>query len=390
MLDETGATMAGQMLPENSVVSAVDPMPAQQGFVRSAPDQAHASTSHVKNGSDSDLPQGVPQSIGITGERSSEANDVHQIPGPELKSADELGKSSRPAAATERAQQVVTAQSEVLPRSSRYVMKAVPARAGDGPPLTVMADIVSRSRDVGLSAAHRAEAAANPAGVVRVRSRETASSGIAAPATQMTREAIDVRQEIPQPCAPAGAGQVQPAGDTSRQAAPAGGLIRHDVIAALDRDAGNAPVHWIHATPQRAEAGFHDPSLGWVSVRAQADGSSVHASIVPTSSEAAQVLSSHLATLNTHLAESQTNVRTVTMSAQERAWSSGGFGEGMPGGQQQHHGERRESAQTSESNARAGGLSAIFSPARKESLTASRSASSTKAGSIGFHISVVA
>jgi len=62
----------------------------------------------------------------------------------------------------------------------------------------------------------------------------------------------------------------------------------------LDRPASNAELHWIHARDNRAEAGFEDPSIGWVRVRAHVDASGVHASVIPGSTEAAEALGAHV------------------------------------------------------------------------------------------------
>jgi hypothetical protein len=72
---------------------------------------------------------------------------------------------------------------------------------------------------------------------------------------------------------------------------------------------------WVHAGMRRAEAGFEDPALGWIGVRAQLDASGVHAALVPGSAAAAQSLGSHLAGLNTYLVEHHAPVDSLTLEA---------------------------------------------------------------------------
>jgi flagellar hook-length control protein FliK len=65
----------------------------------------------------------------------------------------------------------------------------------------------------------------------------------------------------------------------------------------------------------QAEAGYQDPALGWIGVRAEASGGAVHATLVPQSSDAAQALSGHMAGLHTYLAENRTPVETLTLAS---------------------------------------------------------------------------
>lgn len=105
-----------------------------------------------------------------------------------------------------------------------------------------------------------------------------------------------------------------------------------ETFAALDTPArATAPV-WMHAGPQRAEAGFQDPSLGWVGVRADISGGGIHAVIVPDSAQAAQVLSTHMQGLNLHLADQHLPVETLSL----QAGASGQGGTNQGGGQQNH------------------------------------------------------
>lgn len=108
--------------------------------------------------------------------------------------------------------------------------------------------------------------------------------------------------------------------------------ISHDPFAALDAAPNAEGPSWIHAGTHQAEAGFQDPSLGWVGVRAQVSGDGIHASLLPGSADAAQALSGHLAGLNTYLAEQHTPVATLTMAANPDAQS--GYSSGQSPQQQ--------------------------------------------------------
>lgn len=140
---------------------------------------------------------------------------------------------------------------------------------------------------------------------------------------------------------PAAAGATPGAGSGSSSLSASGlhsssaSLIAHDTFAALDGDAPAGSFSWTHAGANRAEAGFEDPALGWVGVRADLGGGGVHASLVPGSAEAAQMLGSHLAGLNDYLAERYPAVGVVTVAGHENSGTltnahSGSGGESGP------------------------------------------------------------
>lgn len=121
-----------------------------------------------------------------------------------------------------------------------------------------------------------------------------------------------------------------------------------ETFAALDAEPAAGSPGWIHANARQAEAGFQDPALGWVGVRADLSGGGVHAAILPGSAEAAQSLSGHLAGLNAHLAAEQIPVDSLRMAhtpgsessvanqnANQGAMQGGQQGMGQQGAQQQ-------------------------------------------------------
>jgi hypothetical protein len=101
-----------------------------------------------------------------------------------------------------------------------------------------------------------------------------------------------------------------------------------DAFAEIDAATTTAVVPtWVHAGAHQAEAGYQDPALGWVSVRADLSGGGVHASLVPGSSDAATALDGHLAGLNAFLAEHHSGFAAVTVSAPEVRWGDAGSGQ---------------------------------------------------------------
>jgi len=114
-----------------------------------------------------------------------------------------------------------------------------------------------------------------------------------------------------------------------------------EAFAALDGAGGGAErPAWIHTGAHHAEAGYEDPALGWVSVRADLGGGVVHASLVPGSVEAAQTLVTHLTGLSDFLAQRHPSVETVTVAAPEGGWGERSMGQQMQQGTGQQGGEQ--------------------------------------------------
>lgn len=97
--------------------------------------------------------------------------------------------------------------------------------------------------------------------------------------------------------------------------ASSGGTQAGETFSALDADVAPNAATWTHAGGQLAEAGFNDPSLGWVSVRAEMGGGGIHAALVPGTVEAAQTLGGHIPGLSDYLAERHTLVETLTLAS---------------------------------------------------------------------------
>lgn len=115
---------------------------------------------------------------------------------------------------------------------------------------------------------------------------------------------------------------------TSASNGPAGS----DPFSVLDADQAAGPMSWIHAGAHRAEAGYLDPALGWVSVRAEAVSGGIHAAVVPGSPEAAQVLGGHMTGLSSHLAQQHGDTTTVTLASAQDGRDGLGWGSQAGGG----------------------------------------------------------
>jgi hypothetical protein len=181
------------------------------------------------------------------------------------------------------------------------------------------------------------------------------------------------------------AGATAAAPGNSAAAQPAGPQA---TFAALDAGTAVGTPSWIHAGGRQAEAGFQDPALGWVGVRADLSGGSVHAALVPGSTEAAQALSGHLAGLSAYLQEQQTPVATLTMAAPGTSGMEAGVDQSMQQSAGQH-GDQNPPAAT-QSSAQPGADASA--PATAMSATATNAAFNVIAyaeGSRGTHISVM-
>ena len=88
-----------------------------------------------------------------------------------------------------------------------------------------------------------------------------------------------------------------------------------ETFATIDAQERGPTSQWTFSGSHRAEAGFQDPSLGWISVRAQADAGGIHAVVVPESDGAAQVLGTHLAGLNAHMTPHYEHLNPVTLAS---------------------------------------------------------------------------
>ena len=179
-----------------------------------------------------------------------------------------------------------------------------------------------------------------------------------------------------------------PAGLAPRTPAATSVPESREAFTTLDAEGAAGRPTWIHAGAQRAEAGFHDPALGWVGVRADTSGGGVHAELVSGSADAAQTLGGHLAGLSAYLDENPTPVETLTLSSSGSGWTAPGNGHGSGDGMQQGagHQTREETTQRADSRAHSGSSTAP----ELSVWSVDRDGSARTARQDGNHISVMA
>jgi hypothetical protein len=124
-----------------------------------------------------------------------------------------------------------------------------------------------------------------------------------------------------------------------------------DTFTALDRESALGTPGFTHAGGQHAEAGFQDPELGWVGVRADLNTSGIHATLVPSSADAAQSLSGHLAGLSSHLVEQQAPLASLSMASPGESGIENGLGQGtQQGAEGNAQGNTSAESQTSQTD----------------------------------------
>lgn len=139
-------------------------------------------------------------------------------------------------------------------------------------------------------------------------------------------------------------------------------------FSALDMGTGVSAPRWTHAGGHQAEAGFEDPALGWVGVRADLNGGSVHAALVPATAEAGQMLGAHMAGLNAYLADQHSPVAVLTLA--DSAVGAGTAGTEQHMQQGAGHNAEAGSSPHAETSQRSGNLAAADAPAQLAQMPA--------------------
>lgn len=171
---------------------------------------------------------------------------------------------------------------------------------------------------------------------VQMASSQGQSSSTVADASAVARDVADAQKVVGTSSEFAGASTASPSGSSSSE-----------TFAALDAGSSTGTPAWIHAGAHQAEAGFHDPTLGWVGIRANTSGGGVHAQLMTDSTDAVQALSSQLTGLSTYLAEHRTPVETLTLTASDGGSAGWGSDQSAGQGMQQNTGQQagQETAQ---------------------------------------------
>ena len=119
---------------------------------------------------------------------------------------------------------------------------------------------------------------------------------------------------------------------------------RTDSTPVLDMDVRDTQTRWVQVGTRHAEAGFHDPSLGWISVHAERDANGLHAVLIPSSNDAEKMLGAHLNGLNAHLVSDHIQISPVTMSTVHDNRLESGIGSGT----EQRNGGNRDNNESGE------------------------------------------
>lgn len=132
------------------------------------------------------------------------------------------------------------------------------------------------------------------------------------------------------PLAGGASAHVFSAGTSSTDSSRSAQTSAQSTFSALDADSNSGQPIWTHTSARHAEAGYLDPNLGWVGVRADLQGHTVHATVMPSSTDAAQSLSQHMSGLGSYLQEQNSAVRSVGLAtpAEQQAFDSAQTGAG--------------------------------------------------------------
>ena len=288
-------------------------------------------------------PASIPRNV-------AQSQGMHETATPSLDEADEPAASQQisslyppEARSAESRQEKLIAQTAVTPESlsGQSVATSSTGKVDHAAPAESVAATATPLATVSAQAQASADAVQDAAkpftdrATTRAANRDATGESVAS-ATQIS---------APQPAgvdAAASSGlrisgtphiSTAPAPDHGQVAAvtPAATSAR-DTFSALDAGTSPGTPAWTHAGSQYAEAGFRDPALGWVSVRADLNAGGIHATLVPGSAEAAQALNGHLAGLSTHLVEQQFPVASLTMASPSESGMENGMGQRMQQG----------------------------------------------------------
>jgi hypothetical protein len=362
---------------EGPVVISADAMPSATG---SSP--ASGSKSQPANGAAKAVLSSVsPSGQGVLATRSASDTQALTVANQSASSAHLAGVDAQTAATGEvqNTGQVLTAGVKGNPRQksaesgvNSVTSKSVSASAlADG----AKAEPASDKQTVSSIANH--SSSGNAADMTaHVAQSPLSGTGTGTEASIMARDFGDAH---------ASAGVT--AGTNASAAGSASNLTAQETFAALDAGTGFSTPSLTHASGHHAEAGFQDPTLGWVSVRADLSGGSIHASLVPESAAAAQTLGAHMEGLSNYLNEQRAAVSSLTMD------TAGGSGSGMDQNMNQNAGQNanQQGAASTQSNWQAGTQTAAELSASTTSTTAADVNTPAYAGgSSGRYISVMA
>lgn len=324
--------------------------------------------------------------LALTGQPPAESSNADSVP-PHSPVRNDVNRATTPAMSQPAAAAVSDPVASVSTVASQVSQSAAPASALVNAEMPVQAVLSKAAGGVKntSSAPTRATRGAGKVDPSRRGSQVVAAQPAVAEVSAVAAGAAAVRGAVTL------AGELAPGREVGSS-----GAEPKETFAALDSTSEVGKQVWVHAGGQRAEAGFEDPSLGWVGVRAESGGGRVHAEVVPGSSDAAQALSGHMAGLNAYLAEHHTRVETVSVSAPEgrMAGSTGdrSFGQQMQQGSGEQRGQQMaDSAGSGFSPSMQGGSNARVSASAGPTVFRSEADRGAEAENReGIHISVMA
>jgi hypothetical protein len=327
---QVAAPVAGESLPELSASGMNQSQTVEQSLNRPLTAVQHQKSTGVRTAGQSSSP-GIIPSHEATGTAASSQNSSQA----EVGSVSKVQTlASSPIKAPARLADKEGNSASSIGSDELNQLSVATDIAASQPGRTAVPQVIDDSGSAGsgkasVSGTSRSMRGTSSFNSIQRRLPEGKASSPAADATAIVREAAKANEVARTPGASAAGSTAATSGADSR-----------DAFAALDAEGIEGRPAWIHAGTQRAEAGFQDPALGWVGIRANASGGGVHAELVPGSADAAQTLGSHLAGLNAYLAEHRTPVETLTLTAPESGLGSDqGAGDGMQQGTGQQTGQ---------------------------------------------------
>jgi len=293
--------------------------------------------------------------------------------------------SSATTSTTASAQQTEVARAAVAAQSSAQQATA---------DATVSPDAVNLSQTQAAHASIQSAEATSTPGTAKIESvkRSSSTAATASASTDTSATAVEVRIVAAQNATADSTGVVremaaarteQGMGHSTDSSASgrSTGNSAQETFAALDSSSAQPSTVWVHAGTRQAEAGYQDPNLGWVGVRAEVSGGTVHASIVPSSASAAESLGQHMTGLNNYLNDQHTPVGSLSMSSPD--------GQGSSGAGAQSSGQNANSADSSAQQETGSAASARVSSVNSSSTSSESFAYSSTTGE-GRLISLVA
>jgi hypothetical protein len=254
----------------------------------------------------------------------------------------QLAANGKLAAATDKA---ATTQTTTSPEASTSAHAAAQtAEAAQSPSTVTMASTAAPAQNASVSSAEKSEEA-EVASVEKTDLNSKHAEQVSTPELVATHSSTTTSLELTSLSREVTATHANLTQGFSAET----GTARESVYSTAGREtfntldsATNGTASWVHTSAREAEAGYQDPTLGWVSVKASMSGGTIHASVVPSTAEAAQSLGAHLSGLNTFLQEQNSSVGSLTLESPNG--QQGSLSQGSGQGNAQNSGTTEQQA----------------------------------------------